>query len=1172
MKTIRGIILLILLLHIQFLTYAQTSDYNVFFKNKTFSPTENKGLLTDSEFQNASCNGFLYGFIQFYYIPDKNQKEYLKSLGIELGDYIKRNAYSVVIPYQSYFQIQTVNFIRSIFIQSPDLKAGNIKNATNDERTELIITFYKNADLKQATTHLKNNIEGLIFTEKKLGTFTININQKQIQKLLAMPYIFWVEKKDMQAHPLDISSISLHRTNILKSTLSGERGLGGTGVSIGVFDGIIYNHIDFAGRLHVIKGSTVLDHSTEIAGLMAGAGNRNPSAIGHANDAEIYSWETSGTLLSDIDSGASTFNMVVANHSYFIGNASSCVSRGQYDIVSYYFDTLAAMHPSLLQTFAAGNHRANNCVSGGYRTVFEGLQSSKNGLTVGSVNATDGNSTDHSYGPTLDGRTKPDIVGRGVGIYSAATNNNYATASGTSFSTPNVAGTAALLYEHYRNLNSGTDPKSHTIKAILLNTATDLGNLGPDFIYGYGRIDGYKAAKVLESNLFLTDSIANQDSLVDTLVSISASSKTKQIKFLLAWAEEPTALPANEALINDLDLMIIDPNNDTIFPLVPDYTSPSSVASEKIDTLNNVEQVTINNVVVGDYKVVVLGTSIPNGKVGFSLTWLETEPYLELTYPFGGEKWLPPKDASTAQIIAWDGFDLSGTITIEYSGDSGSSWSTLASGLSNSVKYYTWNNASPNLYSSEVLIRVSTSGGMTSQNSRVFTIMSNPLNSGVSGIPCSGQITLYWDSTVSTDTFRIYQLIGKEMTPIAKTTDTFYTVTGLTNGTAYWFAISVIDNNGVESIRSWAQPFTPNGSTLPASVNTQPTDQKACRFSDITFTPSFNGTAPINYQWQVSTDGGVTWANLTGETSSNLTINNIDSNLMTNLYRNSFYNACGGIFYTDPVSIIADSIPQRPSISINPLNACKDTIEFDYPKKVYDLRYDWGFEDAENTTLSGLNLDNPTNQWVYPTLPGVKTVILKVSYPINNCSNADTTTVNIGCIALPIELLNFMATPYTDYILLEWQTANEFNNDYFDILKSTDLIDWRTIGTVDGTGNSYTFIQYNFKDPAPVMGIQYYKLSQFDLDGNISFSKTIQAVYDKNFIGINIFPNPVKDNLYLSSKQDISNVRIKDLTGKTVRVFSTVTSAISVSDLANGIYFIEIETESNTYRFKLLKQ
>src|SRR5690606_6289659 len=125
----------------------------------------------------------------------------------------------------------------------------------------------------------------------------------------------------------------------------------------------------------------------------------------------------------------------------------------------------------------------------------------------GAVAGDDANSTFSSYGPTIDGRIKPDVTGVGVDVYSTFPDDNYQGGyNGTSMSCPGVSGTSALLYEHFRNLNSGQNPFFHTLKAALCNTARDLGNKGPDFSYGYGRIDGDKAAEVLENNLYLVDS------------------------------------------------------------------------------------------------------------------------------------------------------------------------------------------------------------------------------------------------------------------------------------------------------------------------------------------------------------------------------------------------------------------------------------------------------------------------------------------------------------------------------------------------------------------------------------------------------------------------------------------------------------------------------------------
>jgi hypothetical protein len=97
-------------------------------------------------------------------------------------------------------------------------------------------------------------------------------------------------------------------------------------------------------------------------------------------------------------------------------------------------------------------------------------------------------------------------------------------------------------------------------------------------------------------------------------------------------------------------------------------------------------------------------------------------------------------------------------------------------------------------------------------------------------------------------------------------------------------------------------------------------------------------------------------------------------------------------------------------------------------------------------------------------------------------------------IALPIELLYFNCVK-SDLISnkLNWSTASENNNDYFSIEKTTDGINFHTISNVDGAGNSYSNINYEYEDYDISEGITYYRLKQTDFDGKYQHSPIISV-------------------------------------------------------------------------------
>ena len=97
----------------------------------------------------------------------------------------------------------------------------------------------------------------------------------------------------------------------------------------------------------------------------------------------------------------------------------------------------------------------------------------------------------------------------------------------------------------------------------------------------------------------------------------------------------------------------------------------------------------------------------------------------------------------------------------------------------------------------------------------------------------------------------------------------------------------------------------------------------------------------------------------------------------------------------------------------------------------------------------------------------------------------------IDAIPMPIELIEFTATLYNKKVNIKWSTASEINNDYFNIERSKNGIDWYIIGTVKGKGNSNQISYYSFYDEKIIEGDTYYRLQQIDFDGENSYSHIV---------------------------------------------------------------------------------
>jgi len=229
-------------------------------------------------------------------------------------------------------------------------------------------------------------------------------------------------------------------------------------------------------------------------------------------------------------------------------------------------------------------------------------------MTVGAVSdAVSGGSRDiqiasmasfSSWGPTDDGRVKPDIVANGTTLYSctAGSDSSYATYSGTSMASPGAAGAAVLLMEYYEKLYPGRFMLSSSIKGLMIQTADDLGNPGPDYSFGWGMINARAAAELME-DIKIKQGLLTDSEPSDTYI-IEADANSL-IRITLCWTDPPansvSGLDSNSPmLINDLDLRVYAPNDsNTFYPYILNPDNPAEDAERGDNYLDNVEQVYI---------------------------------------------------------------------------------------------------------------------------------------------------------------------------------------------------------------------------------------------------------------------------------------------------------------------------------------------------------------------------------------------------------------------------------------------------------------------------------------------------------------------------------------------------------------------------------------------------
>lgn len=464
--------------------------------------------------------------------------------------------------------------------------------------------------------------------------------------------------------------------------------LTGSGQTLGIWDGgrTRVEHQEFGGRATQIDGAPTNNfHATHVAGTMIASGVV-PGAKGmsYAASLKAYDWDFDDSEMAT----AAAIGLKVSQHSYgfitgwrpsgsnwyWYGDAGISTIEdygfGFYSSETRSWDEIAHNAPNYLIVKSAGNDRGEGPAPGTFHYYWNGAAwtgsnatrnldggstgydcisdrgNAKNIMTVGAVASDKSMSSFSSWGPTDDGRIKPDIVAKGVSVYSALEtfNSDYGSMSGTSMSGPMVSGSVGLLLHHQQNLQPGDVLLSSTVKGLIIHSAENIsGAPGPDYRFGWGLMDTREAALIMSENktadeIHIYELTLNNGNT--TTISVKAIGG-EPLRATLVWNDVPgnpppaSLNPTTAMLVNDLDLRIQDANSINTFPYRLNPANPSAAATTGDNFRDNVEMVHIASPGAGQLYSVKISHkgNLSGGSQQFSLIITGNEPVSGVSNP-----------------------------------------------------------------------------------------------------------------------------------------------------------------------------------------------------------------------------------------------------------------------------------------------------------------------------------------------------------------------------------------------------------------------------------------------------------------------------------------------------------------------------------------------------------
>lgn len=625
-----------------------------------------------------------------------------------------------------------------------------------------------------------------VYTIDRYHAAVIKLQQRDWPSLIAMSDVRAATQVRHASPEVIVNTINpyVNRINVAQQQFPTIRGKSITvSVKEDLFD---TTDIDLSARYlpSPIQSNINSAHATIMATLIGGAGNSGVNGLGVAPAVKLSS-SSSRVLFPDDDTYYRNYGITLQNHSYGIQ------IEHEYGAEAVAYDQEIRAADTLLHIFSAGNSGTTIPSGGRYQGVgaFSNLtgnfKQAKNVIVVGGTEANFDVATLASRGPAYDGRIKPEIVAYGQ--------------DGTSGAAALTSGVVALLQDAYRQLR-GVAPSSALVRALLINSAALPAGGRPAYTYGFGSLHAAGALTTLGAGRYRQGTLLpNNTAAFD----IPVPAGVRQVKVTLCWNDPAAALSAPKALVNDLDMQAVTPDGKTWLPWVlnpfPALDSLRQPAHRGIDSLNNTEQISIDQPAAGNLHITVKSKNLTTADQPFYIVYdFIREPSFAWQNPVNGA--IIP--ASQPTPLQWE-TTYSGNGDISYSIDSGATWIPIASQVPVQQQMAYWNV--PELFSKVFIKLTLTDTSFVSPPCYV-----TPQITLFTGFNCSDTAMIYWKRLPEARGYQAYTLSQGVMTPYKQLTDTFLFIPKQGNASMY-YAISPIAPAGWEGLRSYANNYAMQG-------------------------------------------------------------------------------------------------------------------------------------------------------------------------------------------------------------------------------------------------------------------------------------------------------------------------------------------------------------------------